>query len=205
MKKIFIVTAILIGILLALQIRSFKKVEILMQRSEPADVLRELRSFQVANQQLESHILEKEKNVEDLKSKIASIAIEEEINRYKLLAGEDPVAGEGVEIAFNKAIESFWITDITAHLVAAGADAVAVNNVRLTPQTAGFRNVGENILMRKYLLRPPFKISAIGPKDILNQSITQNGGIIDRIKNTHAQLNISVAPQDKIIIDKLDF
>lgn len=204
MKKALIIIAIVTGILFSLQIRSFKEVESLMQRSGSIGILSELRTLQLANAQLKFVLMEKEKNLEDMQKKVFSGAIiENEISRLHLLSGETAVSGEGIEIIFNADVKAFWISDLIARLVSAGAEAIAINDVRLTERTAGFRNVGGGLLMRRNFLLPPIKITAIGHKQTLKQAINQNGGILDNIKNNISRLKISLVERDKIIIPAL--
>ncbi|MBI4994397.1 DUF881 domain-containing protein [Candidatus Peregrinibacteria bacterium] len=204
MKKALIFITIVTSILLVLQIRSFKTVEFLIQRSEPAGILSELRIFQLANIQLKKDIEDKEKSLKNIYQQVSDSKItEDETNRLYLLSGEIPVEGEGIEITFSSDVKEFWISDLVAQLVGAGAEAIAVNNIRLTEKTAGFRNIGGGLLMRRDFIKPPLVIAAIGSKKILKQAINQNGGILDRIKNSTQKLKINLEERDKIIIPAL--
>ena len=203
MNRLFIITAFIIGILLALQVRSFKKVDVLLQRFQPATVLAELRTLQLANEQLRENVAQAERTLQETRSKIAGQTIEEEMQRLKLLSGAHAITGEGIEITISSAVDSFWITDIIAQLVTSGAEAVAVNDVRLTMQTAGFRSVGGGLLMRRNFLRSPLRISAIGPSEMLKQAVTQSGGILDRMKRQNRGLAALVSQQENIIIPAL--
>lgn len=204
MKKALIIIAVVTGILLILQIRSFKEVEFLIQRSGSVGILSELRTLQLANAQLKSILIEKEKGLEDMQKKVsASSILENEINRLRSLSGEVAVSGPGIEIIFSADIRAFWISDITAQLVSAGAEAIAINDIRLIDKTAGFRNVGGGLLMRRNFILPPIKITAIGDKQTLKQAVNQNGGIIDNIKNSVSKLKVTLAEYDKIVIPAL--
>lgn len=204
MRKALIIIAIVTGILFSLQIRSFKEVESLIQRSGSVGILSELRTLQLANAQLKSVLAEKEKNLEDMQKKVSSGAIiENEINRLRLLSGETDVSGEGIEITFSADVKAFWISDLIARLVSAGAEAIAINDIRLTERTAGFRNIGGGLLMRRNFILPPIKITAIGHKQTLKQAVNQNGGILDNIKNSVSKLKISLTEYDKIVIPAL--
>ncbi|MBI2638541.1 DUF881 domain-containing protein [Candidatus Peregrinibacteria bacterium] len=203
MKKVFIITAVIVGIFLALQVRSFQKVEFLLQRSGPESVFEELRVFQIANQQLRTQLEESEKNFEDIQSKITSQAVEAELLRLQLIAGEHEVSGQGIEIIFNISVPAYRIADLITQLVTAGAEAIAINDIRLTPQTAGLRDVGGGLLMRRHFLRAPFRISVIGPKQELKLSISQSGGFLDRLQNSYSGLRITLSEREKIVISKL--
>lgn len=200
MKRALLITVLIVGILVALQIRSFKNITALLQRDKPADVLVQLRTLQVANDALQAHLKEQTKSLEDVRSKITSETLEDEITRLKMLAGEQAINGPGIEITLSGSVKAFWISDLIAELVAIGGEAVAVNDIRLMPQTAGFRDVGGGLLMRYAFLRPPLRISIIGPKDDMYRVMSQNGGILDRIKNAHPGLTILVSPKDTIYI-----
>ena len=205
MKKALTIIAIITGILLILQIRSFKEVEFLIQRSGSVGILSELRTLQLANVQLKSILIEKEKGLEDMQKKVsASSILENEINRLRSLSGEVVVSGPGIEIIFSTDIQAFWISDIIAQLVSAGAEAIAINDIRLTDKTAGFRNVGGGLLMRRNFILPPIKITAIGNKQTLAQAINQNGGILTNIKNSVSKLKVSLTEYDKIVIPALN-
>lgn len=203
MKKAIIVVAVISGILLILQMRSFKKVDMLLERSGQKVVLAELRTFQVANQQLREHLEEARTALADTHSRLAQQTIDEEINRLKLLAGEVAVKGEGIELTLNASIEAFWISDLIAQFVTSGAEAVAVNDVRLMPATAGFRLVNNGLLMRRKFLRPPIRITAIGPSSELQKAVAINGGILDRIKKSYKNLTVMLAQRENVVIPAL--
>lgn len=203
MKRALIITAVIVGIFLALQVKSFQKVEFLLQRSGPESVFEELRVFQIANQQLRTQLEESAKNLEDIQSKITSQAVEAELLRLQLLSGEQEVSGQGIEIILNTSVPAYRIADLITHLVAAGAEAIAINDIRFTPQTAGLRDVGGGLLMRRYFLKAPFRISVIGPKQELKLSISQSGGFLDRLQNSYSGLRITMTEREKIIIPEL--
>lgn len=207
MKKAFIITLTLVGILLVLQIRSFRNVEALIQRSGPENFINVLQTFQLANQQLRQQIKNGEENLADIKSKIAGQTVQKEIEKLKLLAGETEVYGEGIVITIKSPIKSFWILDIIAQLVSAGAEAIAINDIRLTPSTAGIRDIGAGdnagLLMRRNFWRPPYRISIIGSTKDLKESVAQNNGIIDRIEKSVPNVSIEVTPVTYIVIPAL--
>ena len=194
MKKgsFFIAVTVVVGILLGLQVRSFRKVAFLAERASPGDIIGELRVFQIANEKLRDQIKEEGKKFEELNPRLASAAAEE-IEHLKLLSGEESVSGEGIEVTLGGEVQEFWIIDLIAHLVSGGAEAISVNGVRLVNSTAGFRSVGGGLVMRRHFLRPPFHIVAIGPRSTLKQSVSQTGGILDRIQNAYIGMQVIVS------------
>ncbi|MFA6521003.1 MAG: DUF881 domain-containing protein [Candidatus Gracilibacteria bacterium] len=204
MKKALVITAVVVGIFLALQVRSFKKVESLLQRSDSKGVLYELNTIRVANSELKEEIASQEKQLQEAQSKMASQTIEEELKRLNLASGESPIHGEGIEIKVSNIIQAFWVLDLIAQLVSAGAEAVALNDVRLVESTAGLREIGTTgFVMDKNLLKAPLKISVIGPMAELKRSVSPAGGILDRIKNNHQGIVVEVTEKKDITIPAL--
>lgn len=203
MKHIFITIAFIAGILLALQVRSFKKIESLVRRNEPKAILAELRTLQIANAELRSHLSEVERALGDTRSRLSGETTEEEINKLELLAGETSVRGEGIELTFNAAVEEFWISDLIATLVSAGAEAISINDIRLTAKTAGFRLVSGGLLMGQSFFKPPFKMAVIGPAKPLKDAVTMRGGLLDRMEKSQNGLKVSAVENKSVIIPAL--
>ena len=61
MKRSLILVTFLMGILLALQVRSLRAAQLFLQRTDQRSVISEIRVFQIANQTLRNQIDEKEK------------------------------------------------------------------------------------------------------------------------------------------------
>lgn len=202
-RTIFTTIAFILGIFLALQIRSFQKIDLLTTRAKPADIFAEMRVLQIANAELRAHLEEQEKALLEMKSTLADRAFEESMDRLRILSGEEPIFGEGIEIIFPRSVKEFWMTDLIAQLVSSGAEAIAINDIRLTAQTAGFRDLGTGLLMGKHFFKPSIRLSVIGPRKELQQSVVQAGGILDRMEKAHPGLRIAVEEKEKIIIPAL--
>lgn len=202
-RTVFASIVVVLGILLALQIRSFQSIDLLVKRSKPGEVFAELRVLQIANESLRAHLEEEKKSLAEATSALSDRAIEDELHRLQLLSGEEAVSGEGVEISFDRSVAEFWITDLMAQLAASGAEAVALNGIRLTEQTAGLREISGGLLMRRNFINPPFHLEVIGPRKDLKLSVAQDGGIIDRIQRASPGLKIFVTEKENIIIPAL--
>lgn len=185
---------------MALQYRSYRRVEALVLRSEPVDILTEVRISQIANKELRADLELADKRLAEVQSNIAQQSIEDEFKRLELLSGDVAVTGEGIEITIDSVIPAFWLTDLITQLVNGGAEAVSLNAKRVLPDTAGFRDVSDGLLMRSFFLKPPFTIAAIGPRDQMHKSITQGGGIVDRLSLASSNAKIIVAKSDVVII-----
>ena len=202
-KKAFLVSVVLMGVLLSLQVRSFKKVTSLIERGDEKNVLSQLRLFQRANEELRSQVQSEEKALDETRTKISQESLEDELKTLRALSGEEAVFGEGIEVSFDRAVNSFWVTDMIAQLVSSGAEAVAINDRRVTTATAGLRDVGGGFLMRNEFLRPSFHLSIIGPRKELRDAIGQNGGLIDRLQKAYPGITVFVTEKERLFIPSL--
>ncbi|MFN8212692.1 MAG: DUF881 domain-containing protein [Candidatus Nanopelagicales bacterium] len=80
--------------------------------------------------------------------------------------GVDPAEAKVLDIDMQGAVNGLW---------QAGAQAIAINGVRLTSVTA-IRTAGEAILVDYRPLEPPYRIDAIGPSDLADRFSQSQAG-----------------------------
>jgi len=87
---------------------------------------------------------------------------------------------------------------IVQELWLGGAEAVAINDERLTVSTAVL-DIGGSVLVNSAYLAPPYKVTAIGPRDLykrLQASISFREFVTDRVE--HHSLGLAVAELDVV-------
>ncbi len=101
-------------------------------------------------------------------------AVQATVRRLAPSAGAVPVAGPGATVALDDPrsataehrISDSDIAQVVNVLWAAGAEAVAVNDVRLTARSA-IRSAGDAVLVNFRPISPPYRVAAIGSPDAL--------------------------------------
>ena len=200
-----IITGILLGFLVVLQTRSFGAVTDKVGRDSIANVFREIQILKNTDENLNDEIL----NLEDQLSKASNQeealkAIKAEIEKDKMIAGAVTVNGPGVELKIKNNLQALWFTDIVNELWAAGAEAVSVNNIRLTNTTVGFDTLPNGqISLNGVILAAPYSFDAIGDKKILTEALNQTAGIIQRLKESVTGVDVAVEQKDVIQMDKV--
>jgi len=102
---------------------------------------------------------------------IANATLEDNLKKDEIILGLTDVKGEGVEINFDNKISSTELIDLLNAIKNIGADAIQINDQRLTMSTyikPGFFNA-------------PTVIKVIGDKNLLYDSLVRPGGILDQI------------------------
>lgn len=122
-----------------------------------------------------------------------------DLRRVRLYAGIDPAVGPGVSITIDGPIDGSGVEDLINELRNAGAEAIAIEEVRLVPGVVAVGPPG-NVLLDGELLGDSFTVSVIGAPDKLTGSLTRPGGIIAQLSATQPEVALEVTPMDRIAV-----
>ena len=126
-----------------------------------------------------------------------------DLRRVRLYAGIDPASGPGVTITVRGPIDGPGIEDLVNELRNAGAEAMALDDVRLVPGVVAIGPAG-GVTLGSNALDDPFTLSAIGAPDKLTGSLTRPGGIIAQLSATQPDVSVEVTPLDRIAVPATD-
>ncbi|HEX2470034.1 MAG TPA: DUF881 domain-containing protein [Candidatus Limnocylindrales bacterium] len=154
------------------------------------------------NDQLRTEVatLERELEVLEQNTERGDMSIDElraDLRRVRLYAGIDPATGPGVSIVVRGPIDGQGIEDLVNELRNAGAEAMAIDTVRLVPGIVAIGAPGA-VTVDDLGLADPFTLSAIGAPDKLTGSLTRPGGIIAQLSATQPDVVVDVTPLDRI-------
>jgi len=176
------------------------------------------------NEQLKNSKIEMQKKIDELDTKIkeyedaaggrnaASELLSKELDETRILTGGTDVQGEGMTIYITPKSSIFGSTPndqlindtdlvhIVNELNAADAEAICINDIRLTSRS-GIRNAGNAIIINdeRISYSKRITIKAIGKSDILESAISFPGAIPQSLSQT---CDISMEKSSKIIIPK---
>lgn len=200
-----ILTGVLLGFLVVLQTRSFGDVKDIIRRDSRADIFREIQILKNTNRDLEEAILLLETRFAQVSDQEEALkAIKDEIVRDKIIAGHVDISGPGIEMMVKQNIPLFWLTDIVNELFSGGAEAVSINNIRLTSATIGFDTLPNGqVSLNGVILAIPFHFQAIGDKKVLSKALNQPAGIVQRLKESLPNIEVNVDQKDYITMKKI--
>lgn len=160
------------------------------------------------NDQLRTEVatLERELGVLSQNTQRGDVSLDElraDLRRVRLYAGIDPATGPGVTITVHGPIDGPGIEDLVNELRNAGAEAMALDDVRLVPGVVAIGPAG-GVTVGSNALDDPFTISAIGAPDKLTGSLTRPGGIIAQLSATQPEVSVEVTPLDRIAVPATD-
>ena len=126
-----------------------------------------------------------------------------DLRRVRLYAGADPANGPGVSILVTGPVDGDGIDGLINELRNAGAEAMAIEDVRIVPGVVAVGPAG-GAVVEDAPLGDPFTIVAIGAPDKLTGSLTRSGGIIAQLAATQPDVGVEVTPLDHISVPATD-
>lgn len=106
-----------------------------------------------------------------INTQTANDTLKENLNNYKIILGLTDIDGVGVTITFNQELDSTQVIDLINTIKNIGAEAIAINNKRITPTSS----------IDNGIYYPPTQVQIIGNPDILKDSLSRAGGMVDQI------------------------
>lgn len=203
MKKYVTLISIglLIGVFVTLQARSFKSVsDVLAGRDTHVNIFQEVQILIQTNKNLEQEISELQNTLAQISDRASALAaINTEISKYRVLDGQVPVLGPGIQISLSENIATIWLVDLVNELFSNGAEAVSINDVRLTNYTHGFDTLPQGqILFNGNILQTPISIKAIGPSATLKTFLEQPKGMMDKLYEQYRDVKITIETLENI-------
>jgi len=120
-----------------------------------------------------------------------------DLQRIRAWTGLEPVSGPGITITVEGRIDGPAVEDLLNELRNAGAEALAIDDVRVVPGIVGVGAPGD-VLFGGARLPDPFEIRAIGSPQALTGSLTRVGGVIAILGATHPGALLTVTPVERM-------
>ena len=202
---LLVFTGLLLGFLVVTQSRYFTSYVSSVGRDSTENIFRKIQILKTTNDELTEVVTDLESQLQEVSSQADALkSIEKEIIKNEMIAGDIKVFGPGVEIFIETQIPAIWFTDLVNELLSSGAEAISINNIRLTESTIGFDTLPNGqIMVNNVILNAPYTFNAIGDKLNIKQAVSSIGGIIERLKNTYPEIKISLSEKDRIEMEKI--
>jgi uncharacterized protein YlxW (UPF0749 family) len=120
-----------------------------------------------------------------------------DLQRVRAYAGMDPVGGPGVTISIRGPIDGAGIEELINELRNAGAEAIALADVRVVAGVVASGAPGDAQVSGTHL-GVSFELGAIGAPDKLTGSLTRSGGVIAQLAATQPDVVVTVTPVDRL-------
>jgi uncharacterized protein YlxW (UPF0749 family) len=122
-----------------------------------------------------------------------------DLERIRAWSGITPVSGQGIVVSIQGLIGGDGVEDLLNELRNAGAEAIAVDGVRVVGGVVVAGTAGE-LSIENEAIGDAFEIRAIGSPQILTGTLTRTGGVIAQVGATYPQARLTVTPIESMTL-----
>lgn len=122
-----------------------------------------------------------------------------ELNQLRLVNSLSEVSGPGVEIVIVAEVKAQDLLDLVNELRNAGAEALAINNLRLSGRSTIFADKGQ-VFVDDTPVASPYTLRAIGHADTLERALLRKGGLMSYLESTYPGATIGVKKAQKLVL-----
>jgi uncharacterized protein YlxW (UPF0749 family) len=126
-----------------------------------------------------------------------------DLDRIKAWSGATAVTGQGIVITIQGPIGGDGVQDLLNELRNAGAEAIAVDGVRVVTGIVVAGAPGE-LSVENHAIGDGFEIRAIGSPQILTGTLTRTGGVIAQVGTAYPDARLTVTPIDSMTLAASD-
>lgn len=211
----------ILGIVLALQFRivqaNYLEGRIPSQRFLELDI--QFKKAQEEKQNLKNELDTYVKRLEEIENSASEDSaiikrLNEDLEKYKKIAGFTKVKGTGIEVIIDDPPKDFeleydssvimvnydYLLMIINFLNSAGAEAISINDQRIIANSE-LQMSGSSLQINSVPTSPPYIIKAIGNPDTLKSSLDFRYGIIWEMRERY-NLQVEIEKKDEIVIDR---
>jgi uncharacterized protein YlxW (UPF0749 family) len=183
------VACAVLGFLLVAQVQATEDVGDRLVAEREEDLARILSELSGQSDRLQTEITDLRLTLLDFESsaereELALRTLQRRHDDLRILTGVVDVEGDGALFTIddpNRLVTQELLVDAVQELRDAGAEAIAVNDVRLVASSA-FTTRNDRILLDRRPLDPPYRIAAIGSGDTIAKALAIPGGAIDTLQ-----------------------
>lgn len=179
----------LLGFLLVAQVRATESVTDRLQGEREEDLAQILANLTAEADRLTLEITDLRLTLLAVESEaqgeqVALRSLQRRLDDLRILAGVVPAEGEGIVFTIEDPtgqVRQDLLVDTIQELRDAGAEAMAINGVRLVVSSA-FSVRNDRLLVDGQPLTPPYRIMAVGVAETMAKALAIPGGAIDTLE-----------------------
>ena len=181
----FTIVLLILGLFISMQFKTHQDIRNILAYQDPTTLIEIYRILEARETELLENLQELRQQRDYLVSQVTRdeeliYRTKREIEDLQILTGTVPVIGPGITLTFTRDAQ-IWdraLIHLVNELRVSGAEAIAINDYRLTANTHIQRSLTGDILLNNEPLLFPIVVTAIGNPDDLETGLTMPGGII---------------------------
>ncbi|HAF11253.1 MAG TPA: hypothetical protein DCK98_14385 [Chloroflexi bacterium] len=192
--------ALFLGILVVTQFRSQDVYSRSLQLETPASLTTLIANLSDRNNSLRDEIFDLRLRVAGARDSVSNgqgslTESQREIDQLRVFAAVSPARGQGISVTIDGTFDDRAMSDLTNELRNAGAEAISVNDVRVSPHSWYGPGPERAILLDGKQLNGPWTVKAIGASDVMQVAITRTGGIEGQFELIYPKTRFTVTKE----------
>jgi uncharacterized protein YlxW (UPF0749 family) len=124
-----------------------------------------------------------------------------DLNQVRLLNGAAVVAGPGIELVLDGPLNALDLQDTLNELRNAGAEAIALNGVRLTASSVFDVTSSGELRLGDQKVSRPYRLQAIGDPQTIEAALLRRGGILAVLERSYPALSTQIIQRERLVLD----
>ena len=200
--------ALFLGLLAVTQVRTQDVYTRSLQLETPASLTTLIANLAERNNGLRDEIFDLRLRTESASADAASgkgslTEAQRQMTQLEVFAARTAVRGQGISVRVDGAFDDKALSDLVNELRNAGAEAVAVNAVRVGPHSWFGLAADRSLTVDGMPIRGPWTVSAVGSPEVMYVAMTRTGGIIGQFELIYRSTRFGVSRQSALDLPSL--
>ena len=202
------IVALFLGLLAVTQVRAQDVYSRSLELETPASLTTLIANLAENNNTLRAEIFDLRLRTESARDDAASgkgtlAEAQRQIEQLDVFAARTAVSGQGISVRVDGAFDDKALNDLINELRNAGAEAIAVNGVRVGPRSWFGITADRSLTIDANAIRGPWTVSAVGAPEVMYVAMTRTGGIIGQFELIYRNTRFSVAKESALSLPSL--
>ena len=202
------VVALFLGLLAVTQVRAQDVYSRSLQLETPSSLTTLIANLAERNNGLRDEIFDLRVRTESARAEAAAgngtlTESQKQLTQLEVFAARTAVGGQGISVKVDGTFDDKALSDLVNELRNAGAEAIAVNGVRVGPRSWFGMNADRALTVDAAPLRGPWTVTAVGAPEVMYVAMTRTGGIIGQFELIYRSTRFSVSRETALVLPSL--
>ena len=202
------IIALFLGILAVTQVRAQDVYTRSLQLETPSSLTTLVANLAERNNGLREEIFDLRLRTEQAREDAASgkgtlTEAQRQLDQLSIFAARTAVKGQGISVRIDGSFDDKALSDLVNELRNAGAEAIAVNTVRVGPRSYFGITTDRALTVDNVPIRGPWTVSAVGASEVMYVAMTRTGGIIEQFQLIYRSTRFNVAKENTLSLPTL--
>jgi len=202
------IVALFLGVLAVTQVRAQDVYSRSLQLETPSSLTTLIANLAERNNGLRDEIFDLKLRTESAREDAASgrgslTEAQRQLTQLEVFAARTGAKGQGISVRIDGSFDDKALSDLVNELRNAGAEAIALNTVRVGPRSWFGMTADRALTVDAAPIRGPWIVSAVGSPEVMYVAMTRTGGIIGQFELIYRSTRFGVSRESTLDLPSL--